>query len=573
MATSCVDVLPAMFTVHVQQFQTIGVGEVACPVLVASNEEGMQMKRFVQGKLVPGALSLALGMSLAGCGGSGHGNAGTPPMSAAPTVVSTTPANAATAVLNTAEVSATFDQAMDPTTLKNASFNVTCPAGTESFGSVSYDAATKKATFARITETPTNEPQSEVAEPFPADVTCTATITTSAKSADGAALAANYVWTFSTVTDTAFLEQGKQIFRFDTFGDETTWTDTLHMNDVIAAAVDPTTALAVGLKVDAEALPPSVVAGIQDGSISLTSPDTTLALISLDAVVGIKGTVETVNGKSTLTRVGITCALCHSTVDNSFAKGIGKRLDGWPNRDLDPGLIIALSPALTPAQKAVYNSWGPGKYDPRYNIDGLNGPQVISPAFGLQGIHKIIATGDGDDLAYWNRYVGVTQMGGHGNFTDPRVGTGINITNGTDDLVTAKLPALQAYQLSIAAPPAPADSFDAAAATRGKVLFEGKAGCVTCHSGTEFTDANERLHPASEVASEPEAAGVPSYASRTATKQYRTAPLKGVWQHPPYFHNGSAATLVNVVEKYNTKRALGLSSAEMSDVAEYVKSL
>ena len=531
------------------------------------------MNRFVYGKLVPGALSLALGMSLAGCGGSSHGNAGTPPISAAPTVVSTTPANAATAVLNTAEVSATFDQAMDPTTLKNASFNVTCPAGTESFGSVSYDAATKKATFARITETPTNEPQSEVAEPFPADVTCTATITTSAKSADGAALAANYVWTFSTVTDTAFLEQGKQIFRFDTFGDETTWTDTLHMNDVIATAVDPTTALAVGLKVDAEALPPSVVAGIQNGSISLTSPDTTLALISLDAVVGIKGTVETVNGKSTLTRVGITCALCHSTVDDSFAKGIGKRLDGWPNRDLDPGLIIALSPALTPAQKAVYNSWGPRKYDPRYNIDGLNGPQVISPAFGLQGIHKIIATGDGDDLAYWNRYVGVTQMGGHGNFTDPRVGTGINITNGTDDLVTAKLPALQAYQLSIAAPPAPAGSFDAAAATRGKVLFEGKAGCVTCHSGPEFTDANERLHPVSDVASEPEAAGVPSYASRTATKQYRTAPLKGVWQHPPYFHNGSAATLVDVVAKYNTKRALGLSSAEMSDVAEYVKSL
>lgn len=534
------------------------------------------MNRFIHQRLLPGALSVALGIGLVGCGGSSHGDrtppATTPPPPA-PTVLSTTPANAATDVLNTAEVSATFDLAMDAATLKSANFSVNCPTGAQPFGSIIYDAATKKATFVRITESPTNLPQSEVAEPMPANVTCTATISTNVKGSNGVALAKNFVWTFSTVTDTAFLDQGKQIFRFDTFGDETTWTDALKMNQVIEAAVDPTTALSVGLKVDAEALPPAVVAGIQDGSISLTDPQTTLALISLNAVVGIKGTVGTVNGKSTLTRVGITCALCHSTVDNSFAPGIGKRLDGWPNRDLNPGAIIALSPALTAAQKAVYNSWGPGLYDPRYNIDGLNGPQVISPAYGLQGIHKIIATGDGDDLAYWNRYVGVTQMGGHGNFTDARVGSGINITNGTDDLVTAKLPALQAYQLSIAAPPAPAGSFDVAAATRGKALFEGKAGCSTCHSGPEFTDANARLHAPSEVASEPEAAGVPSYASRTATKMYRTAPLKGVWQHPPYFHNGSAATLVDVVNKYNAKRSLGLTSTEVADVAQYVKSL
>jgi mono/diheme cytochrome c family protein len=533
------------------------------------------MNTFVRRKWLPVAVSLALGAGLAGCGGSGHGDAPASPQAGpAPTVVSTTPANAATGVLNTAEVSATFDQAMDATTLKSASFSVNCPAGAEPFGSVMYDPATRKATFVRVTESPTNPAQSEVAEPMPANVTCTATISTAAKNAAGVALAKDFVWTFSTVTDTAFLDQGKNIFRFDTFGDETQWTDTLKMNDVIAAAVDPKTALAVGLKVDAEALPPSVVAGIQDGSISLTSPDTTLALISLDAVVGIKGTVETVNGKSTLTRVGITCALCHSTVDNSFAPGIGKRLDGWPNRDLNPGAIIALSPVLTPEQKAVYNSWGPGMYDPRFNIDGINGPQVITPAFGLQNIHKIIATGDGDDLAYWNRYVSVTQMGGHGNFTDPRLGTsGVDITHGSDDLVTAKLPALQAYQLSIAAPAAPAGSFDAAAAARGKVLFEGKAGCSSCHSGPEFTDANTRLHDPSEVASEPEAAGVPSYASRSATKKYRTAPLKGVWQHPPYFHNGSAATLDDVVAKYNAKKSLGLTSAEIADVAQYVKSL
>ena len=184
----------------------------------------------------------------------------------------------------------------------------------------------------------------------------------------------------------------------------------------------------------------SVVQGIQNKSISLTDPATTVALIKLNAVVGVKGTVETVNGKDTLTRVGVTCALCHSTVDNSFAPGIGKRLDGWPNLQLDSGAIIALSPALSAAQKAVYNSWGPGKYDPRFNLDGKNGPQVIPPAYGLKGINKIISTGDGDDLSYWNRYVGVTQMGGHGNFSEPR--TGVNVTNGTDDLITAKLPAL-----------------------------------------------------------------------------------------------------------------------------------
>lgn len=371
--------------------------------------------------------------------------------------------------------------------------------------------------------------------------------------------------------DAALVAQGKEIFRHDTFGDETQWTDVLRMHEVISAAVDPVTALSVGLKVDAEALPAAVVQGIEDGSISLTSPATTVALLKLGAVVGVEGKVEEVNGKDTLTRVGITCALCHSTVDDSFAPGIGKRLDGWPNRSLNPGAIIALSPALTPAQKAVYNSWGPGKYDPRFNIDGVNGPQVISPAYGLAGIHRITSTGDGDDIAYWNRYVGVTQMGGHGTFIEPR--TGVSVVNGNDDLISSKLPALQAYQLTIAAPPPPAGSFDPAAAARGQTLFVGVARCVTCHSGPEFTDANLRLHSPAEVASEPEPNGIPSYASRTATKMYRTAPLKGLWQHPPYFHNGSAATLDDVVQAYNTKHALGLGTGEMADLVQYLKSL
>jgi mono/diheme cytochrome c family protein len=366
----------------------------------------------------------------------------------------------------------------------------------------------------------------------------------------------------------ALAAQGKQVFRFETFGDEAFWTDKLKMNEVISQAVDPVTALSVGLKVDAEALPAAVVAGIQNGTVDLKSPATTVALLKLNAVVGVKGTVETVNGKDTLTRVGITCALCHSTVDNSFAAGIGKRLDGWPNLDLNPGAIIALSPALPAATKAVYNSWGKGKYDPRFNIDGKSKPVVIPPAYGLQDIHRITLTGDGNEIAYWNRYVAVTQMGGLGTFTEPRLN--LSITNGNVDLVTDKLPALQAYQLALLPPAPPAGSFDAAAATRGKAVFDGKGRCATCHTGASFTDANATLHPPVDSVVEPED---PSYASRSATKQYRTSPLRGLWQRGPYFHDGSAATLEEVGQRYNVKRSLGLTAQEIADLAQYLKSL
>src|SRR4029079_12278161 len=231
----------------------------------------------------------------------------------------------------------------------------------------------------------------------------------------------------------------------------------------------------------------------------------------------------------------------------------------------------ALSPALPAATKAVYNSWGKGRYDPRFNLDGQNGPQAIPPAYGLEGINKITSTGDGDDIAYWNRYVGVTQMGGHGSFSERR--TGVNVTNGTDDLITAKLPALQAYQLSLAAPPPPAGSYDVAAAARGQVIFNGAAGCSGCHSGPALTDANVPLDPAGDVVSEPEPDGAPSYASRSATKQYRTAPLRGLWQHAPYFHNGSAPTLDAAVETYDTRKSLGLTADQKMDLVEYLKSL
>lgn len=362
--------------------------------------------------------------------------------------------------------------------------------------------------------------------------------------------------------------QGRDIFRYDTFGDEARWTDTLRMHEVLEQGVSPNTALSVGLKVDAEAIPPALAADIRAGKVDLDSPATTVALIKLDAVVGVRGVVESVGGVDRLRRVGITCALCHSTVDDSFAPGIGKRLDGWANRDLDPGAIIALSPAVDAAKKAIYRSWGKGMYDPRFNVDGLSKPVVIPPAYGLAGIHSVTFTGDGDSPAYWNRYVAVVQMGGLGSFEDARLP--LDVTNGSVDLVTAKLPALEAYQLSLAPPAAPPGSFDTVAAARGRLLFTGAAQCASCHAGALFTDANSRLHPPSASMAEPE---TPSYASRSATKQYRTTPLRGAWQHAPYFHDGSAATLDAVVDRYNQRLGLGLSPQDVADLAQYVKSL
>jgi mono/diheme cytochrome c family protein len=247
--------------------------------------------------------------------------------------------------------------------------------------------------------------------------------------------------------------------------------------------------------------------------------------------------------------------------------GIGKRLDGWPNRDLNPGAIIALSPALTRRRR---RSTTPGAGQVRPALQHRRPQQAGGDPARLRprGIHKITFTGDGDELAYWNRYVAVTQMGGQGSFSEPRLN--INITNGTQDLVSSKLPALQAYQLSIAAPTPPAGSFDATAAGRGRVLFEGKARCASCHTGDLFTDANARLHPPADSMAEPE---TPSYAARSATKQYRTSPLRGVWQHAPYFHDGSAATLDQVVTIYNTRMVLDLTPQEIADVAQYLKSL
>ena len=368
----------------------------------------------------------------------------------------------------------------------------------------------------------------------------------------------------SPMTAQAGPADGQTIFRFDTFGDEQLWTDQLQMHVVIESAVDPLTALqTLGLKVDVDAIPPEVQTAIRARRVDLTDPATTVALIRLNAVVGVVGKVERIRGRDRLTEVGITCALCHSTVDDSFMPGIGRRLDGWPNLDLDPGKIIAASPAISPEAKQVYNSWGPGKYDPRFNIDELSTPLVIPPAYGLANVAKETFTGEGP-ISYWNNYVAVTQMGGKGSFSDPVLD--INIVQ-TPDLVQPRLPALAEYQFSLQTPPPPPNSFDPAAAELGAVVFRG-AGCATCHIPPLYTDVNLGiLHDPAETGMDP------AYAQRTTTKRYRTTPLRALWQHAPYFHDGSAATLRDVVEHYNAFLGLGLSEDQKRDLVEFLKSI
>jgi mono/diheme cytochrome c family protein len=357
-------------------------------------------------------------------------------------------------------------------------------------------------------------------------------------------------------------KDGQCIFRHDTFGDEQLWTDTLRLHEV-AQTLTPKAALSVGLKVDADAVPPDVLA-----SADLDAPATTVALISLDAVVGLRGVVE--NGK--ITKLGITCAICHSTVDSSVMPGIGKRLDGWPNRELNPGAIIALTPGLpalaaqvavpTADVKAALSAWGPGRYDARFNQDKESRAVLLPPAYGLRDVALETYTGEGP-ISYWNAYVAVTQMGGHGNFQDERLKLDIRQE---PDRVTPMLPALREYQFSLAPPSPPAGSFDAAAAARGKALFEGQARCASCHAGPGFSDA-PKLHTPAEIGMEP------NEARRSRTGMYRTTPLRGAWQHPPYFHDGSAATLLNVVEHYDQVLHLQLTASQRADIAQYLGSL
>jgi hypothetical protein len=396
-----------------------------------------------------------------------------------------------------------------------------------------------------------------------------------------------------------FLE-GRDTFRFDTFGDEDFWGGQLHLDQAIAGAANggvgsglsPNAALALGLKVDVDALPPDIIAGIQDGTVDLDDPATTLLLLQGNAVVGITGFFDS---SSHLASVGIQCALCHSTVDDSLVPGIGARLDGWANRDLDVGRIVALAPTLKPFAdvlgvseadvKKVLEAWGPGKFDAElildgkgFRRDGKSGATLIPPAFGLAGVNLHTWTGWGS-IPYWNAFVANLEMHGKGNFFDPRLDdkrrfpiaakNGFGHVTSDEDRITPKLPGLHFYQLSIPAPPPPPGSFDPAAAARGDALFEGKADCARCHTEELTTEPGWNMHKANEV-------GVDEFQSdRSPDQKYRTSPLGGLWTHQKggFFHDGRFATLADVVDHYDTIFNLGLTSGEKSDLVQYLLSL
>src|SRR4029077_5415681 len=374
-------------------------------------------------------------------------------------------------------------------------------------------------------------------------------------------------------------QQGKQIFRFDTFGDEAFWGGALRLHQAIAGekngavgpGISPKAPLGVGLKVDADALPAELVQQIKDGKVNLDDPATTLALLKLNAVVGVTGHFD---GQGRHNAMGIQCAFCHSTVDDSFSPGIGHRLDGWPNRDLNVSAIVSLAPELkpladllgvdVPTVKKVLSSWGPGKYDAELNVDGKamrpdgkGAATLIPPAFGLSGVSNHTWFGSRGTLPYWNAYVAVTQMHGSGTFIDKRLDVAANPiaaktklgeSRGKPDNVTAKVAALQYYQLSLPAPAPPEGSFDSAAAQRGEQLFTTKAKCATCHVPPLFTEPGWNLHTPQEI-------GVDDFqAKRSPGEQsYRTAPLHGLFAHSKggFYHDGRFSTLADVVEHYN----------------------
>jgi hypothetical protein len=398
------------------------------------------------------------------------------------------------------------------------------------------------------------------------------------------------------------IDEGRKIFRFDTFGDEAFWGDTLKLHRAIAgsakggvgAGLSPKAALAVGLKVDADALPASVVDALKQGKVDLDSVDTTLTLLQANAVVGVTGIFD---ANKALTSFGIQCALCHSTVDDSLAPGIGRRLDGWANRDLNVGAIVNLSPDLSavtsllgvdePTVRTVLAGWTPGHFNAQLFIDRKalgpdGGPSsaaaLIPPAFGLAGVNMATYTGFGS-ATYWNAFVANLEMHGKGTFVDSRLADATtfpvaasagsaNVRN-TPDLITAKLPALQFYQLALPAPTPPAGTFDAAAAARGKEVFEGRGKCATCHVPPIFTEPGWNMHTGAEI-------GIDDFqANRSPEARYRTTPLKGLFSHTTggFYHDGRFPTLGSVVEHYDVRQGLSLSTGDKTDLVEYLKSL
>ena len=399
---------------------------------------------------------------------------------------------------------------------------------------------------------------------------------------------------------TRMFREGRQTFRFDTFGDEAFWGDQLRLHEAIEGeqlggvgpGVSPATALAVGLKVDVNALPPELIQQLKKGQVDLNDPAVTLALLRLNAVVGVTGFF---NSNGSLSSMGIQCALCHSTVDDSLAPGIGRRLDGWANRDLNVGAIVALAPDLSPftdllgvddaTVRTVLNSWGPGKFDAELILDGKafrpdggSAATLLPPAFGLAGVNLHTWTGWGS-VTYWNAFVANLEMHGLGNFYDPRLNdadkfpiaaaNGFGNVRNEVDRITPKLAALHFYQLSIPAPAPPNGSFDKQAARRGDALFEGKAGCATCHVPPLYTEPGWNMHTGEEIC-------IDNFqADRSPDGAYRTSPLKGLWTHTKggFFHDGRFATLRDVVDHYNQCFSLGLTNQESNDLVEYLKSL
>jgi len=396
------------------------------------------------------------------------------------------------------------------------------------------------------------------------------------------------------------LDQGRETFRFDTFGSETFWGGALQLHRAILGSalggvgpgVSPATALSVGLKVDIDAIPEPVVNQLKHGKLDLNAPATTLALLKLNSVVGITGVFD--SGGS-LTALGIQCALCHSTVDDSFAPGIGHRLDGWAARDLNVGAIIALAPNLQPfadllgvsqtTVRTVFNSWGPGKFDAElildgkaFRPDGKSAATLLPPAYGLAGVNLHTWTGWGS-VTHWNAFVANLEMQGKGTFYDPRLNdpvqfpiaakAGFGNVRKTPDLITPKLAALHVYQLDIPAPAPPAGSFDAQAAQRGAAVFNNQANCARCHVPPIFTEPGWNMHTPAEI-------GIDDFqANRSPDKRYRTAPLKGLWAHQKggFYHDGRFQTLQQVVAHYNTTFGLALTPSQISDLIEYLKSL
>ena len=399
----------------------------------------------------------------------------------------------------------------------------------------------------------------------------------------------------------AQFNSGRQTFRFDTFGDEHFWGDTLKLHQAIEGArfggvglgVSPAAALGAGLKVDATMLPQSLVDALRAGRVDLNDPANTLALLNLNAVVGVIPIGATPNGG--MQSIGITCALCHSTVDDSFAPGIGRRRDGWPNRDLNVGAIVAASPDLSAVAtllgidqttvRTVLNSWGPGKFDAElfldgkaFQPDGRSAATVIPAAFGLAGVNQHTYTGWGS-VPYWNAFVANLEMHGSGTFVDARLNNasqfpvaaraGMANVRSPSDRITGKLAALHFYQLAIPSPTPPAGSFDPRAAADGQAIFNGVARCSTCHVAPLYTEPGWQMHTGDEI-------GIDNFqADRSPEHRYRTTPLKGVWarQRGGFYHDGRYPTLLSVVQHYNQTFNLRLSDVEMNDLVEFLKSL